>query len=286
VTLPAPLRAGSRIAVVSPAGPIVDRERFECGLDVLRAQQFMVEVVGPLSSRHGSTFLSAPDEARATALRKALRTAEAVWYSRGGYGSARLLTAKGWDLAGAWVVGFSDATAMLWARYARGLSGGVHGPVVNGLGAEPKDSLDRLFAMLTHQATSAISVHHLGGPSRAVSGPVIAGNLAVATSLLGTPHLPDLSGHIVVFEDVAEPAYKVDRMLTQWLQSGALEGVRALVFGTFDAVPNPESYEVIAERTEQLGIPIYTCSRIGHHGEVAALTIGQQVRLSPKGLNA
>jgi muramoyltetrapeptide carboxypeptidase len=234
----------------------------------------------PVSSRNGSTFLSGPDPARAAAFRKALRTADAVWYSRGGYGSARLLSTKGWDLTGPWVVGYSDATALLWARYARGITGGVHGQVVNGLSTEPKSSLQRIFSMMACRDVEPLALHHLGGAKGVVTGPVIAGNLAVATSLLATPHMPNLDGHILVFEDIAEPAYKVDRMLTQWLLSGALRNVESLVFGTFDAVPNPETYEVIAERTEHLGVPIYACPHIGHHGEVAALVIGQQVRIA------
>ncbi len=279
MTLPDPLRAGSRVAVISPSGPIQDDERFTRGLAVLRTH-FTVDVVGPLSTRNGLSFLSGPDPVRASALRKALRTADAVWYSRGGYGSARLLSSTGWDRPGPWIIGFSDATALLWARYAHGLLGGVHGPVVSGLGAEPPSSVARLMALLSNNDVEPLPLHRLGGSVGVAAGPVIAGNLTVATSLLGTRFMPDLTGHILVFEDVAEPPYKVDRMLTQWVHSGALRDVCALVFGTFDAIPNPETYEVIAERVEHLGVPIYTCPHIGHHGEVAALAVGQRMRIS------
>jgi muramoyltetrapeptide carboxypeptidase len=266
--------------VVSPAGPVTTMGRLTAGLELLRSHKFEVTVVGPLRSKEASSFLSASDSRRSAALRKALRGFDAVWFTRGGYGSARLLQGSGWDVAGPWLIGFSDATSLLWARYARSLPGGVHGPVVNGLSTEPSLSIERVLNILKGQPTAPLTLHHLSGPTAPISGPVIAGNLTVATSLLGTPFMPSLAGHIVVLEDVAEPSYKVDRMLTQWHLAGAFEGVKAIVFGTFDPTPNTETLQVLAERTDALGIPVYICSSVGHHGEVSALPIGSPVKLS------
>jgi muramoyltetrapeptide carboxypeptidase len=281
--LPAPLKRGSRIAVVSPSGPVATTDRLSAGVDKLRAYGFEVDLVGPTSSKVSTEtpeYFAASDTKRQAAMRKALTEADAVWFSRGGYGAARVLDGNGWDRHGPWLVGFSDATATLWARYARGIGGGIHGPVVNGLSSEPTDSVDRLLQILRHQTTEPLALQHLSGSTSLVSAPIIAGNLCVATSLIGTPFMPLLDGHVVVFEDVSEPPYKVDRMLTQWRQSGLLNGVVALIFGTFDSTPNPLTYEVLVERTEDLGIPIYSCARIGHHGETAPLVIGQSVRIS------
>jgi muramoyltetrapeptide carboxypeptidase len=280
VTLPSPLRRGSLIAVVSPSGPIANPEQFQAGIDALHPYDCEVEVVGQLSPRSASAYLSAPDQSRAKSLRNALRASDAVWYSRGGYGSSRLLTSSGWDHVGPWVIGFSDATALLWARYARGISGGIHGPVVNAMSTEPTASKQRLMAILQHQPTEPLPLTHLGGPTSPVTGPVIAGNLAVASTLIGTPFMPNLAGHILVLEDVGELPYKVDRMLTHWHLAGVLDGVAAIVFGTFDAVPNPQTYEVLVERTDSLGVPVYACPSIGHHGECSALVIGRSMRIA------
>ena len=45
-------------------------------------------------------------------------------------------------------------------------------------------------------------------------GPLLGGNLAVLTSLAGTPFMPDLGGAILFLEDVNEYVYRVDRMLS------------------------------------------------------------------------
>ena len=48
-------------------------------------------------------------------------------------------------------------------------------------------------------------------------------------ALLGTPHEPDFRGALLFLEDVAEPAYRIDRMLTQWIQSGRLARIAGIV---------------------------------------------------------
>ena len=42
---------------------------------------------------------------------------------------------------------------------------------------------------------------------------------------LASADMPDLSGAILLLEEVAEPPYKVDRMLTQLHRAGALAGI-------------------------------------------------------------
>jgi muramoyltetrapeptide carboxypeptidase len=283
--LPQLLSEGSRVAIVSPSGPCTTADIVELKVTAERfgLEGWETEVVGatpPSHSADGASFLAASDGVRRRSLIKALKNFDAVIFSRGGYGAARLLESTGWDTQGPWLIGFSDATALLWARYAAGLEGGVHGPVAKNLCVQPEWCTNRLVSLLKGEPLDALKLTHLAGPTSKVTAPVLAGNLAVATSLLGTPNMPATEGHMLVLEDVNEPSYKVDRMLTQWRLSGRLAGVAAIVFGVFDAIPNPETYEVLVERTEDLGMPIYSSLDIGHHGICAALTIGKPATIS------
>mgnify|MGYP000107741540 CR=1 FL=1 len=61
------------------------------------------------------------------------------------------------------------------------------------------------------------------------SGPLVGGNLAVLTSLSGTPYMPSFDGAILFLEDVTEYIYRVDRMLSTLLLSGALSRVAGVV---------------------------------------------------------
>src|SRR3546814_17336516 len=50
---------------------------------------------------------------------------------------------------------------------------------------------------------------------RATDKPVAEFNLTILSHLMGTPWLPDLSGHVLMLEDVGEDVYRIDRALEQ-----------------------------------------------------------------------
>jgi len=64
-------------------------------------------------------------------------------------------------------------------------------------------------------------------------GHLLGGNLSLMVTLLGTPFEPRFEGAILFLEDVDEPPYSVDRMLTHLLMAGALEKVAGIVLGKF-----------------------------------------------------
>jgi muramoyltetrapeptide carboxypeptidase len=282
----APLRRGSTIALVSMSGPLRATElaSAQAGADYLQAAGWTVDLIGPTGGDQPGSYLAGSDSQRIRALRRALKHYDAVLFTRGGYGATRLLDYTGWDKHQPWLMGFSDATALLWARYSRGLQGGVHGPCASNLTHHPDWSIERACAILRGEPVDALPITHLCGPRKTVSAPIIAGNLTVATALIGTPFFPDISDHVVVFEDVNEPPYKVDRLLTQWRSAGLLRRAAALGFGTFDNTPNPMTYETIAERTQDLGIPVFCSSDIGHHGVCAAVPIGRAATVTQRTL--
>jgi muramoyltetrapeptide carboxypeptidase len=120
------------------------------------------------------------------------------------------------------------------------------------------------------------------------TGPLLVGNLTVATHLLGTPHLPDLRGAVLVLEDVGEAPYRIDRMLTHWRLSGALQQLAGIGFGSFshcndDDARDPDTCfsleQVLRERTADLGIPVLARLPVGHEPGNAALPLGVPVRL-------
>jgi muramoyltetrapeptide carboxypeptidase len=203
---------------------------------------------------------------------------------RGGWGAARLLEQEpGLVKAQAeqWLLGFSDVTTLLWARQAAGATGGIHGPMLTTLGEEPPWSQERLRRLLFGEPLPA-----LGGSCwrRGVAeGPLLVGNLSVATHLLGTKHLPNLQGAVLIFEDVGEAPYRIDRMLTHWRLCGALQQLSAIGFGQFSSCDAPTSafrlQEVLQERTCDLGIPVLADLPIGHEQGNAALPLGRQARL-------
>ncbi len=111
----------------------------------------------------------------------------------------------------------------------------------------------------------------------------MGGNLSLVVTLLGTPFEPNFDGAILFLEDVSEPPYSVDRMLTHLWMTGKLERVAGIVLGKFtddDYDSNTFSMEqVIRDRFEPLGIPTLRGTMIGHIEDKTVVPIGIQARL-------
>ncbi|MGA0386096.1 MAG: S66 peptidase family protein [Vulcanococcus sp.] len=281
---PRPLQAGDRVQLAAASSALQGDaiSRLEAGIAVLERWGLEVEPHRNLQRHWG--YYAGTDPERLEDLQP---NAPLVACMRGGWGSARLLERP---LAEEehWLLGFSDVTSLLWARQAAGLPGGIHGPMVTTLGAEPEWSQERLRALLFGEALPPLQ-GTVWNPGQA-EGPCLAGNLTVATHLLGTPHLPDLSGAILLFEDIGEAPYRIDRMLSHWRLSGALQQIAGLGFGSFsdcegdedDARDPQHSFglqAVLQERCGDLGIPVIADLPFGHRCGNAAIPIGRRARL-------
>jgi len=284
---PAPLQPGDRVRLVAASSALseLSQDRLEAGVALLRHWGLQVEPSAAPQRRWG--YLAGRDRDRCADL--ALLPPEGgptpqLWACvRGGWGAARLLEDPALQLHPGWLLGFSDVTSLLWARQARGLGGGVHGPLLTTLAAEPPWSPERLRRLLFGEPIADLS-GQTWQPGVAC-GPLLVANLTVATHLLGTPHCPPLRGAILVLEDVGEAPYRLDRLLTHWRLSGALAQLAGLALGGFDACDDPDgegfsSLEVLRERTADLGIPVLAGLPIGHGEDGnAALPLGVMARL-------
>ena len=88
---PPRLRSGNRIALVAPAGPLLERD------DITRAQQLCralgYEPVLGINAHLRAGYLAGTDAERLADLNQALQDSsiDAIWCIRGGYGSTRIL---------------------------------------------------------------------------------------------------------------------------------------------------------------------------------------------------
>jgi muramoyltetrapeptide carboxypeptidase len=282
------LRTGDRVAVVAPSGP-ADPARLERGCDVLRGLGLEVTVGKHALDRDpaGLTYLAGSDADRAADLQAAWcdpRIA-AVFCARGGYGAARILDHLDWDaLAGATpklLHGSSDITA-LHATFGRRLSvPSSYGPMFSFLADGDAEALAHLRDGLFGTGTTVEGTHALrGGRARGV---LTGGNLALLVSLLGTPYAPEpAAGRIVFLEDVNEPPYRVDRMLTQLLQAGYFEDVAGIVLGTWTDCGDLEA--VFADRLTPIGAPILAGVPVGHGPRQLTIRLGATAELDADAL--
>ena len=278
---PQPLQPGDRVQLAAASSALDPDalERLQAGMAVLEGWGLAVDPHPEPLRRWG--HLAGADGDRRGDLEADPALLACI---RGGWGSARLLEQDCAGANGRWLLGYSDVTSLLWARQRAGVPGGIHGPMLTGLAAEPDWSRERLRQLLF--AASAAALEPLQGEpwcGGRAEGPLLVGNLTVATHLLGTPHLPELRGAVLVLEDIGEAPYRIDRLLTHWRLCGALQQLAAIGFGHFsgcDDADSPTTVEqVLRERTADLGIPVLAGLPVGHEPGNASLPLGVRARL-------
>jgi muramoyltetrapeptide carboxypeptidase len=275
------LRPGDRVAVVSPSGPC-EPDHLEAGCDRLRAFGLDV-VVGP-HTLDRVRYLAGSDADRAADLQAAWCDPEvrAVICARGGYGAARLLPLLDWAaLAGAGpklLHGSSDVTALHAAFGTRLGLVTTFGPMPANhlLGGHPPDeeSLDHLRrSLMAPETTLTLAGTHALAAGRA-TGRLTGGNLTLLAASMGTPWAaPPARGALVFLEDVGEAPYRVDRLLTQLLLAGWLDGVAGVVLGAWDGCGD-DVEETLVERLAPLAVPILAGLAVGHGRPQLTLPLG------------
>ena len=285
---PPALRPGDRVAVLTCSSPC-NQERLLVGLDALRFVG-LEPVVYPSASADGCFrhFLAGTDEERARDLRAALldHTIAGVLLAGGGYGSQRALEVMDWSglerVDPKVVVGYSDATGVLEALAARlGWASLMGAMVAEAEFAETYSFTSLLRSlMFPEQVRSLRYDEAVTVVDGVAAGVTVGGNLSLLAGSLGTPtSLPPRNG-ILLLEDEQENDARVDTMLTHLRRSGWLDGVAAVVCGTFHNCGTvDEIHPILVDRLGTLGVPMIAWANIGHGGHVQTFPLGVRARL-------
>jgi muramoyltetrapeptide carboxypeptidase len=259
-----------RIAVVAPSTPL-DPELAQ-RVQALAAAEFPeVELVFSPECflRHG--HFAGPDEVRARAFLAAANDPafDAIWCARGGYGSCRIAEEVIAALSPAarekTYLGYSDAGYLFGGLYRAGFSNLFHGPMVVDVRREGGEAaIRRALAWLSRRSPRSLD---LCLDSGLPSAPF---NITVLSQLLGTPLEPDLSGHVLMIEDVAEYLYRTDRSLFHITSQAAIRRISGIRFGRCtDVLENDPEFGATAEDLVRhwcgrSGIPYLGRCDIGH----------------------
>ncbi len=276
------LEKGDCLGVAAP-GARFDDTRLRRGIACLEALGFAVRI--PAGIFDQKRYLAGEDGARARVIHDLASDPDikGIICARGGFGTLRMLPHLDWELIRSrpcLFIGFSDATALLAAVMQRAGFGVVHGPnLVSLADADAPTRSSFLSAVTGHTSHLAVSRGTCIRPGR-VRGILAGGNLATLTHLLGTGFEPDFSHAVVFLEDVGEPAYKIDRMLTQMKLSGVFARIRAVITGTFERCDHPEYLPEIFEETfREYHVPVMMGLSAGHGDVNLSLPMGCPVHL-------
>jgi muramoyltetrapeptide carboxypeptidase len=261
-----------RIGVVAPGSPL-DR-------DVADEVQALVAERWPDGSVelhvHPQCFLSwghfAGDDATRSAAFLELANDpdfDAIWFGRGGYGACRLVEGVFAGLGPAakdkTYLGYSDAGTLLAALYSRGFTDIAHGPVLQDLRRTGgREAVVRALSWLVDRDPAALE------PSVGAEAPAAAFNITILSNLIGTPWQPDLTGHVLMLEEVSEYMYRIDRSLCHITSNPQIRRVAGLRLGRCsDITENDRPFvlteeEVAREWCARSGIPWLGRADIGH----------------------
>lgn len=278
------------IYLISPSGAVTNQSALDLAIDRLRKLGF--SVTQDKAARLVHERFAGLDTERLAAINRSLQQKnDLVMITRGGYGLSRLLPFIDWQAvadSGKTFLGLSDFTAFNLALLAKTGAVSLTGPTaIHDFGAtEVNDLTQDLFLELVRGELEILSFEAPGADAVDARGILWGGNLAMLCSLLGTPYMPAIKGGILFLEDIAEPPYRIERMLCQLWQAGILEQQKAIVLGDFNhyklaAIDNGyDLSSVISWLRATVRVPVITGLPYGHGDLKATLPIGAQVGIA------
>ena len=270
------------IGVAAPSARF-DPQAFDKGVASLKSMGFDVYIPKGITGAY--RYLAGTDRQRADVLNLLFAdpAVKGIIAARGGFGAMRLLPFLDWETISKnpkLFMGFSDPTALICSLVNRTGICALHGPNLVSLGQADKKTLDSFTQTVTGRFTriNLPSDQVLAGGQ--ASGRLAGGNLATLAHMIGTAYQPDFTGSILFIEDVGEPAYKIDRMLTQMKMAGVLDGVKGVLAGSFENCDD-EIYipQIIQEVFVEASVPICMGLEAGHGAVNLSLPMGVQVVL-------
>ncbi len=272
IIFPRPLVERDRIAILSPAG-IINPDYVDGAIKALRTQGWDAYATTNALGRYGS--YSGTSAERLTDFNEVLEdpTTRAILCSRGGYGAVHLLHDFPIDKFKddpRWLIGFSDISAIHALLSTNGIAS-IHASMAKHLTLSDGTDSDStaLFGILRGNLPEYTLPTDFRSICGKASGRLIGGNLAVLQALINTPYdiisNPDT---ILFIEDIAEPIYKVERILYQLRLSGVLSNLSGLIIGQFTEYTSDRNhndmYDAILPLVSDLNIPIAVNFPVGH----------------------
>jgi muramoyltetrapeptide carboxypeptidase len=295
------LQPGDTIGLVSPSGPTrpgdsgTTPESVEQTRRRLHSVGFRTVVAPHAFDVRG--YLAGLDVDRAGDLQAMLDdpAVQGVFCIRGGYGAHRLLDRLDYGAFGRRpkvFVGYSDITALHLALYTQCGIVTFHGPMAGALAeSDPHDYLELLRAVTRPEPLGRL-VNPAGAPTietlvpGVAEGPLIGGNAALLTALLGTRFAPDVRefrGAILFVEDIGDKLYRLDRKLAHLRLAGILDQVAGIVVGECRYTPEPGGTpslsQILEDHIVPLGKPAIYGLACGHGAYHLTLPVGVRARL-------
>ena len=301
--LPKALRKGDTIGLIAP-GYAFPENVLEETENTLKELGFKTYHTDRVLKRQG--YFSNTDEKRAADINHMFQNSsiDAILCIRGGYGCTRIMDKLDYGAIAEnpkALIGFSDVTALLNGIFK--LTGLVtfHGPVGSTLDDDYSiKALEKVlspFSQIITIENTELEVKYQSNPEYErytitpgiATGRICGGSLTLINALIGTPYEIDFTDALVCIEDVEEAPYRIDRMLTQLIESKTFKNAAGIIFGVCagcNESTNPNSFslkEVIMDRIKPLNIPSAYGMSFGHVKQNLTFPIGINATFKTEG---
>jgi muramoyltetrapeptide carboxypeptidase len=297
---PPRLKPGDTLGLIAP-GSYISEDELKDSKENLEKLGYKVLYNDRILSKTG--YLAGTDVSRAEEINSmfANKEVDGIICARGGYGCSRILPLLDYELIKnnpKILIGYSDITALLNAIYSETGLVTFHGPV--GISSFNEFSVTYFNEVLVHPEKDLVLISAKGedekdnnGIKTIVSGKavgeLVGGNLSVLNSLIGTKYDFNGEGKIIFLEEIGEEPYRIDRMLTQLIQSGKFDKAAGIAMGVFkDCEPKEKDpsfstsfslMEVLFDRLSNLKIPVIYGMAFGHIKNKFTLPVGIKAEL-------
>ena len=284
---PKKLNKGDTIGILAVSGKISEFDKIKKAKKYFEKQGYNVVISNTCESSHRYMAGACDDDCI-----KALHTffedknIDAIFCARGGYGTLRLINKINWDIIKnnpKIFAGYSDITILLAKILKETNLITFHSPMPNGdFSVEIQEYTQNSFFNTLNGNTTEIkaekSTIYLEGES---TGILWGGNLASLVSLCGTDFIPN-EDIILFLEDLNEPVYKIDKMLTQLFNIDKVrKNIKGIAIGEFKDIENKKQLdELLQELAKELNIPMCDGFKITHNKIKDTIPYGVKAKLS------
>ena len=281
---PKKLKKGDTIGLLSVAGKIEDFSKLKNAARYFENRGFKVKISENSYKKHN--YLAGTDEERLNALHNFFLDDDitAIIATRGGFGSLRLIDKIDYEIIARnpkIFAGHSDITALSLMFFKKAGLITFSAPMAySDFSDTPDKFTENAFWEIFEAEENAFQLQNARVfKSGEANGILWGGNLATIASLAGTDFIPD-EDFVLFIEDIAEPAYKIDRMLTQLLNIEKFrKNLAGIVLGDFTGLDCEKYFNDIFYGLN-LDIPVISGLKIGHEKEKLTLPIGVKCTLN------
>jgi muramoyltetrapeptide carboxypeptidase len=300
VIKPPRLKAGDNLAIVAP-GSYISEEELQDSIKNLNQLGFETTYSEKILLQSG--YFAGSDKDRAEDLMEKFsdKSVKGIVCARGGYGCSRILQMLDYNIIRSnpkVLIGYSDITALLYGIYQKSGLISFHGPV--GTSTFNDYSVNNFKKVLINPERTSLFPNSTNGDDEnaygvtsilkgKAKGRLVGGNLAIMVSLIGTEFDVDYSKKIIFIEEIGEEPYRIDRMLTQMIQSGKFKNAAGVMMGIFrncEAKQKDPSFsktftlmEVLNDRLNSLKIPVVYGMSFGHVKDKFTIPFGALAEL-------